>query len=144
MKILAITPISPGDILQPLVIYPRLVSELSPIHICREVNININRSRLQTRFITSLYNAYEWVLLIDSDVSVSEDTLRKLEEYAEIGKTACVKTKSGLTDHVITSCALIHKSDYQRVNYLDNPFVCQCHKLPNPFYVEGLSAEEIK
>ena len=46
--------------------------------------------------------------------------------------------------HVVAACALLDKYEYDRIDYLADIRRCQCTKVPNPFYVDGAVAEEMK
>lgn len=141
---IALTPIAPGTLVHPIGCdIPRLISELAPSVTGREANINLNRARLQRMFIRQYYPLHEFVLLVDSDVVVTADVIRKLQDAWKPGTTPCALTKQSAVGHVVTSCALIHRADYEKVNYLDNVLQCQCLKLPSPFYVEGAVGYEV-
>lgn len=115
---------------------PRIVSELAPsFHTTREREININRHRLQG-FVLSHRREFEHVLLLDADVVVGPEILDKLMAAWKPGTTPCINTKGMPTGHVITSCALVSMDEYATVNYLDHAEICQCRKLPNPFYID--------
>lgn len=143
-SVIALTPIAPGAILAPFTLgIPRMVSEMAP---CgsgnREIDININRHRLQRKFLSNR-RSFDFVLLIDSDVEVGPEALDALLGAWKPCTTPCINTKGGPTNHIITSCALVSVEDYGKVNYLSEPGVCQCCKLPNPFYIEGIEGKEI-
>ena len=95
-------------------------------------------------YISRYFSQYEFVLLMDSDVVVEKDAVDRLIAEWHPGVTPCINTKGCISDHVVTSCALVGRSDYGKVDYLTNLYECQCLKLPNPFYVEGLSGYEVK
>ena len=140
--LIALTPILPGTILQPLPI-PRVVSEMAAIVAGREVNINMNRAKLQHLWLEHYYPLYEFALLIDSDVIMPSGGIDALMKAWKPGTTPCIKTKGVPTGHVVTACALIHRDDYRNVNYLERPFECQCLKLPKPFYIDNIVGKEI-
>lgn len=141
---MALTPIAPGTILAPCELgLPRLVSELAPSVQGRERNINLNRARLQELFMRKYFPRYEFVLLLDSDVVVTRAVFDKLVAAWAPGTTPCAITKGDTKGHVVCACALIHRADYAKVDYLSDMLQCQCMKLPSPFYVEGAIAEEI-
>jgi hypothetical protein len=51
--------------------------------------------------------------------------------------TPCVNTKGECkTGHVIASCALISMEDYANIDYLKDAELCQCLKVPHPFYID--------
>lgn len=137
-----LTPVYPGAIIPPSDMgFPRVFSELAPIAVQREVNINANRSRLQELYRTRFAMKYKYVFLVDSDVVASHGQLARLAEAWEPGKTPCLRTKVGETAHVVGACCFMHGADYLKINYLEAPRVCQCRKLPNPFYIEGQASE---
>lgn len=141
--VIALTPVAPCTVLAPYGLgFPRLVSELAPSVKVRERNINLNRARLQEMFLRSLFPRYEFVLLLDSDVVVSRETVDMLLKAWTAGTTPCANTKGTHGGHVVCSCALMHRSDYEKVDYLTNLSECQCLKLPSPFYVEGARGYE--
>lgn len=142
-SIIAATPVPPGGILAPFTLgIPRVVSELAPsFHATREREININRHRLQG-FVLSHRREYEFVLLLDADVVVGPEILDLLMAAWKPGTTPCINTKGMPTGHVIASCALISMDDYAKIDYLKDAELCQCTKVPNPFYIEGIEAKE--
>lgn len=142
-KIIVATPIPPGGILAPYTLgLPRVVSELAPsFHSMREVEININRHRLQF-FVLQHRREYDYVLLLDADVKVGADAVEKLMAAWEPGTTPCINTKGMSTGHVIASCALISMDDYSRIDYLKEARICQCLKVPNPFYIDYKGGNE--
>lgn len=145
MKILAVTPIKPGTILAPYSLsIERMVSEIAPCNRIREIDININRARLQS-FVRNIYAraGITHILLLDSDVIATEDILEKLKAAWKPGTTACAKTQ-GDTSHVLASFALIHVDDYLNIDYLSKINQCQCLKVPNPFYVDDAETTEIR
>ncbi len=144
MAVIALTPIAPGTVLAPFTLgIPRLVSELPPSVKVREANINLNRARLQEMFVRRLFPKYEFALLLDSDVVIGTDALDKLMAAWMPGKTPCAVTKGSMEGHVVCACSLIHRTDYEKVDYLSDLFRCQCTKLPGPFYVPDAIGEEI-
>lgn len=90
------------------------------------------------------FSDYHAVLLMDSDVVATNDQLLKLIENYKDGCTACLRTKPTETDHVIGACCLLNGSDYLKIDYLNDSNVCQCLKLPNPFYIDGEKATETR
>lgn len=144
MKLMILTPTTPGAVMAPCALpYPRMVSEQAPSVISREVNINMNRARLQRMFVAKHFQDFEFVLLLDSDVEVTRETVEMLVKAWKPGTTPCANTKGGLGSHVVASCALLGRKDYSEIDYMSNPYECQCKKVPNPFYVEGAFGEEI-
>lgn len=142
-KIIAATPIPPGGILAPFTLgIPRVVSEVAPsFHTTREREININRHRLQG-IVLAHRREYGFVLLLDADVVVGPEILDRLMDAWNPGTTPCINTKGMPTGHVIASCALISMEDYANIDYLKDAELCQCTKVPNPFYVEGFEGKE--
>ena len=137
-KVIAATPIPPGGVLAPFTLgIPRVVSEVAPsFHTTREREININRHRLQG-FVLHHRREYDFVLLLDADVVVGPEILDRLMDAWKPGTTPCVNTKGECkTGHVIASCALISMEDYANIDYLKDAELCQCLKVPNPFYID--------
>lgn len=144
-NVLAITPVLKGTIVAPLGIdMPRLISEFDTVSRVREENINVNRARLQDIFLRRYFGKYEFVLLVDSDVSIKPGSLEALMSAWRPGTAPCINTKGFEGPHVVTACALVHRLDYKDVKYLDKPGECQCLKLPNPFYVDGVEGTETR
>lgn len=145
MNVIALTPVVLGTVLAPFSLgIPRLVSELEPMGLNREVNINANRMRLQNIFRDNRFRKYDMVLLMDSDVVIDLDAFDRLVSAWKSGTTACANTKGSFKGHVVTSCALLHRLDYLRVDYCTEPKKCQCSKLPHPFYVDGAVGTEVR
>lgn len=136
-KIIAATPIPPGGILAPFTLgIPRVVSELAPTcHTTRERDINVNRFILQGKVLQHR-REYDFVLLLDADVVVGAGAVEKLMAAWKPGTTPCINTKGMPTGHVIASCALISMDDYANIDYLKDAELCQCLKVPHPFYIE--------
>ena len=107
-----------------------------------EVNINMNRARLQRLFVAKHFQDFELVLLLDSDVEVTRETVEMLVNAWKPGTTPCANTKGHVGTHVVASCALVGRMDYAEIDYLARPYECQCKKVPNPFYVEGAIGRE--
>lgn len=144
MDAIILTPIAPGTIIPPTDLgFPRVFSEMGPVAMEREVNINVNRARLQSIYRNKLYSKYKFVYLIDSDVVVTHEDLVRLADVWKQGSTPCILTKQSASGHVVCSCCFMCGSDYLKVDYMNNPRQCQCYKLPNPYYVEGLKGSEI-
>lgn len=139
-----LTPIAPCSIVPPCDLgVPRVFSESGKLDLAREVNINISRTKLQSVYRTKLYRDYPFVILMDSDVVVTRGDLVRLADAWEPGKTPCIRTKRAEGDHVVCACCFMSGVDYIKVDYMGNPRECQCKKLPNPFYVDGLQGSEI-
>jgi hypothetical protein len=116
---------------------------MGPVAMEREVNINVNRARLQSIYRNKLYSKYKFVYLIDSDVVVTKETLAQLADAWKQGTTPCALTKQSASGHTVCSCCYMAGVDYLKVDYMGAPRECQCYKLPNPFYVQGCVGEEI-
>lgn len=145
MDAVILTPIATGTVLPPVDLgFPRVYSECAPVDMAREINININRDRLQGIYRSRLYRKYKYVYLIDSDVVVTHDDLVKLSEAWKPGTTPCILTKESDKGHTVCSCCFMTGADYLRVDYMSRPRECQCYKLPNPYYVDGLKGKEVK
>lgn len=141
---LILTPISKGAVLAPCSVpLPRLVSEMESYGTTREERININRARLQEIFRRTAWDTCSHVLLLDSDVVLTEKVYSLLEDAWKPGTTACAITKWTTEGHVVAACALLDKYEYDRIDYLADIRRCQCTKVPNPFYVDGAVTEEI-
>lgn len=140
-----LTPIAPGTVVPPQDLgYPRVFSECGAVDLAREINININRDKLQSIYRTRLFKKYKFVFLIDSDVVVTKDDLDKLRAAWKQGTTPCILTKDSDSGHVVASCCFMSGSDYLRVDYMSQPRQCQCYKVPSPFYVDGLKGLEVR
>lgn len=144
MDAVILTPIASGTIVPPGDLgFPRVFSEMSPIAMEREININVNRARLQSIYRNKLYAKYKFVYLIDSDVVVSKEMLEQLASAWKQGSTPCILTKESDKGHTVCSCCFMAGVDYLKVDYMGKPRECQCLKLPSPFYVDGLQGYEI-
>jgi hypothetical protein len=115
----------------------------------REININHNRYDLQQKF-NNLSGVVDLVLLMDSDVKVSKDTLSKLLEAFDGSTPICVNTKGDRWDterHICCACCLMRYEDWQKIDYIGT-YVddCQCKKImelfPDVHYVDGLTGTE--
>ena len=137
-RIMVITPCVSGTVLAPYTLgLPRLVAGTEvPVKV-RERRINVSRAICQEIFLKRYFQKYEFVLLMDSDVVVSRETVEKLLNAWKSGTTPCALTKGLCAGHVVCSCALVHRTDYEKVNYFSDMETCQCMKLPSPFYVDG-------
>ena len=144
-NMIVITPALNGTLFAPYTLgLPRLVCGTEAGWLPREFRINLSRDLCQRKYMSHYMRDYEWVLLMDSDVVIDVDCLSKLKAQARLGNTACADTKEGKKSHVICACALVHRTDYIKVDYLTKPTECQCCKLPKPFYVEGAIGYERK
>lgn len=145
MDAIILTPIAPGTIVPPTDLgFPRVFSEMGPVAMEREVNINVNRARLQSIYRNKLYAKYKFVYLIDSDVVVTKADLVRLADAWKQGTTPCILTKKNASGHVVCACCFMAGVDYLAVDYMSNPRQCQCYKLPSTFYVDGLKGREVK
>lgn len=144
MDALVVTPLLEGSLLHPCGELPRLVRSERPVADHREASINLQRHELQ-RIVRLLYRKqFRKVFLIDADVVVTEEHLRKLYDAVKTGTTACLQTKPTREEgHVCAACACIYMEDYLSIDYLDNIKECQCKKVPHPFYVEGAVTTEV-
>lgn len=139
-----LTPIAPGTIVPPTDLgFPRVFSEMGPVAMEREVNINVNRARLQSIYRNKLYSKYKFVFLLDSDVVVTHEDLVRLADAWTQGTTPCILTKKNASDHVVCACCFMCGADYLKVDYMSAPRQCQCYKLPSPFYVDGIKGCEL-
>ena len=151
-NILIVTPLVSGTIIAPNNLpYPRLVAGSDYVLPVREQRININRAQCQRIFLGRYFDKYEWVLLMDSDVVVSPYVVDMLWSAWKAGEVPCANTKGDVPidpEHgVTTSCALIHRTDYVKVDYLGNIAQCQCrilNKMYRTFYVDGAVGSESK
>ena len=142
--VVILTPIAPGTVVPPADLgIPRVFSECAPFDLSREANINVNRARLQSLYRTKLHRKYPYVILMDSDVVVTKDDLVKLVEAWKPNTTPCIRTKRVDGDHVCCACCFMLGEDYIKVNYLEHPRQCQCLKVQNPYYVDGLQGSEV-
>ncbi len=143
MDALVVTPLLEGSLLHPCGKLPRLVRSERPVADHREASINLQRHELQ-RIVRLLYRKrFRKVFLIDADVVVTEEHLRKLYDAVKTGTTACLQTKPTREEgHVCAACACINMEDYLSIDYLDNIKECQCKKVPSPFYVDWAVTEE--
>lgn len=125
--------------------FDRVFSELQFISDSRQQNINMNSVKLQRLYKTLYSLKYKYVFLIDSDVVVTKEDLIKLSEgWNGEGTTACIDTKHRNDGHIYCACAFLLGEDYLKVDYLANGNTCQCRKLPNPYFVEGLRGYEVE
>lgn len=151
--IMVVTPCSPGTVLAPCPLpLPRLVyAQDYPYIPVREHRINLNRYQCQQLFCRLYFHRYEYVLLMDSDVVVPEEAVYRLLDEWKAGTVPCIDTKcTGKIDPghgVVTSCALLHRADYEKVDYLANLDKCQCRilgSLFHTFYVKDCSGFEVR
>lgn len=152
-NVMVVTPCSPGTVIAPCPLpFPRLVyAQDYPYIPVREQRININRFQCQRIFLRRYFHQYEYVLLMDSDVVVPEEAVCRLLDEWKACTVPCIDTKcTGKIDPdhgVVTSCALIHRADYEKVDYLGNIDKCQCRILGalfHTFYVKGCSGFEAR
>lgn len=150
-----LTPMLPGP-LDPLVIAgvasvsaPWLISQ-APAEICcghREVDINLNRHRLQRMARGLNLRGSDIVLLLDSDVIMPHGTAQALVAHLLDSECICSAAMTqGRTDHVLTACAVIRWEHYELLRFWDNADECQCKKiarLGRAEYVPGIFCSEI-
>lgn len=115
----------------------------------REININHTRHLLQQ----SLKDCdADLVLLMDSDVVVTENDLKILLDSFDGKNPICIDTKPKFWDrehHVCCACCLMRFEDWQKIDYIDT-FVdeCQCSKIrelyPQVSYCNGIKGYELK
>lgn len=148
MNIVILTPVPSNVVVPPLKLsYPRVFSSVSTFHPCREVNINASRAQLQEYYRKNLAGQYDFVLLMDSDVVIDDVVVELMKMEWSKGTSPSCNTKgvpASETGHVVTSCAILSRDDYIGVDFMKNPYECQCLKLPRPFYVESVVGHEIK
>lgn len=151
-NIMVVTPCAPGTVLAPCCLpLPRLTyAQDYPYIPVREQRINLNRFQCQRLFLRRYFGQFEFALLVDSDVVIRPKAIPLLLAAWEPGKVPCANTKGpGEIDPghgVVTSCALIHRADYAKVDYLGNLGKCQCRILGEmfkTFYVEGCCGYEV-
>lgn len=152
--IMIVTPVIPGTVIAPCELpYPRLIAGVEPKQKVREVNINLSRSYCQSEFLKHWFHKFEFVLLMDSDVVIKPGIVDKLLSVWKQGLVPCANTKSGAFNQAnpyhgpVTSCALIHRADYEKVDYLEKLCECQCIKLGRKFktfYVDDCRGYETK
>lgn len=132
-------PIKTGVAIDPVVM--QWVSAIgAPIHINsmtptngteREFSINLNRHVIQQSIrATGLAND-DLVLLVDSDVIATPEMIARLVDHLD-GDTICVATETKglrISGHAVTACAVIRYCDYAMIQYLQNPYQCQCLKI---------------
>ena len=150
--IMIVTPVAPATVVAPCGLpYPRLIAGVEPKHKVREVNINLSRSYCQSEFLKHFFHKFEFVLLMDADVVIKPGIVDKLLNAWKQGLVPCANTKGNASvnpEHgAVTSCALIHRADYEKVDYLGNLGLCQCRILNNrfhTFYVKDAYGYEVK
>lgn len=110
----------------------------------REININHNRHELQQKIKTR--TDVDLVLLMDSDVIVSEEALTALVENFK-GTPLCINTKNPSAKHIYCACCLLSFDDYVKIDYI-NTYIdsCQCTKIQNQIgnvkFLEGYAGYE--
>lgn len=150
--LMIITPLISGTLIAPCSLpFPRLVAGQDYSIPVREHRINLNRAQCREIYLRRYFHQYEFVLLMDSDVVVPEEAVYHLLDEWKAGTVPCIDTKcTGKVDPdhgVVTSCALIHRADYEKVDYLGNLDKCQCRilgSLFHTFYVKDCSGFEIR
>lgn len=119
----------------------------------RECNINKNRDNIQKLYIEKGLKS-KHVLLLDSDVLVSEENLNQLITAYDGINPLCIDTKGRMNSikhwnkniteeeliekmsehHVICACCLMPTEDWLKINYIENPNQCQCLKIKGAKY----------
>lgn len=143
-KTLIVTPIITGEILARGYKYPRLVlTEKRLYQYGREICINETRAELQAIVLEKYMKSFDIVVLMDSDVIVSDEDLDILISSVKHEHTACIDTKNEPWPHVCCACCAVTMGDYLAVDYMHKPNECQCLKMRNPWYVPGVKGSEI-
>ena len=113
-----------------------------------EINVNHNRYQLQQK-CKHLSDRYDLVLLMDSDVVVTNESLNALMKQFN-GDPLCIPTKETIDySHICCACCLMKFDDWQQIDYI-NTYVdeCQCTKIrrlfPNVRYCDGVVGHEHK
>jgi hypothetical protein len=124
-----------------------LISPCNTVHNERVRECSINRSRNELQRIASTIDT-ELVLLMDSDVVLTDSsTVSKMVEQLGTRNTCvAVQTKDKLDNHVVTACAVVHKSDYDRIDFSSTPSICQCSLIAitcGAEYLRGVEACEV-
>jgi len=125
-----------------------LISPCTPVHNEKVRECSINRSRNELQRLASTIDT-ELVMLMDSDVVLTDPTtVSKMVAQLGYRKTCvAVQTKDKLDNHVVTACAVIRKSDYDRIDYSSTPSICQCQLIAitcGSEYLIGINAYEIE
>ena len=115
----------------------------------REVSINATRHKLQdmARTFSPAYSSL--VLLLDSDVVMSDpSTIEAMRDALEADSSliaSAVDTKQS-GGHTLASCCLMRWEHYELIRYWDRPEQCQCLKIANMGRIEyiGIHAHEVK
>lgn len=151
-----LTPMLPG-VLDPLVIAgaasvsaPWLISQANAEICCghREVDINLNRHRLQKMARGLNLLGTDIVLLLDSDVIMPQGTAQALVAHLLDSECICsAAITQGRTDHVLTACAVIRWEHYELLRFWQDADECQCKKiarLGRVEYVPGIIFSELQ
>lgn len=151
-----LTPMQPGALDPRVVAGAATVSApwaiaMAPADICcghREVDINLNRHRLQRIARGMGLHSSDIVLLLDSDVIMPAGTAQALVAHLLDSDCICAAAMTqGHTDHVLTACAVIRWEHYELLRFWDNADECQCKKiaqLGRVEYVSGIFCSEIR
>lgn len=149
MSVMCITPLVSGTLLPPLHLpCPRLVAgaTLDGISL-RERRINVSRALCQSEFMRRFYRDYEFVFLLDSDCVVPPGSVDRLLAAWEQDTAPCIRTKTFSDGHVVTSACLLHRTQYETLDYLAAPERCQCRVIADryrAYYLEGTEGFETK
>lgn len=159
-RVLIATPLKLGQLLHPAVVAGVASQSVKADWILstdsdgysgnREVNININRSKLQKQILAMGLNYSDVVILLDSDVVMqSTDCIARLVTALDDDLIcAAAMTKPGDTGgHIVTACAAIRYSHYMLIDYMAKGRKCQCGQiaeLGRVAYVPGVEAYEIQ
>ena len=150
-----LTPMQPGALDPRVIAGAATVSApwaiaMAPADICcghREVDINLNRNRLQRMARGLGLHGSDIVLLLDSDVIMPAGTAQALVAHLLESECICAAAMTqGHTDHVLTACAAIRWEHYALIRFWQDADECQCKKiarLGKIEYVENASCYEI-
>lgn len=126
--------------------YPRLVVSIEPFSPFRDICINATLSRAQQEFRKLPRGMFDFVVVMDSDVVVTDKDVEALIEAVESkGGAPCADTKNNSDgSHVFTSCVAMKAEDWLKIDYMKNPYSCPCSKVPSPYYLGGVCGYEQK
>ena len=124
-----------------------LISPCTPVHNEKVRECSINRSRNELQRLASTIDT-ELVLLMDSDVVLTDPTTisKMVTQLGTRNICVAVQTKDKLDAHVVTACAVIRKSDYDRIDFTSSPQICQCQFIAitcGSEYIHGIEAYEL-
>ena len=132
------------------VLAPWVISQANAEICCghREVDINLNRHRLQRMARGLGLHGSDIVLLLDSDVIMPHGTAQAIVAHLLDSECICsAAITQGRTDHVLTACAVIRWEHYELLRFWDNADECQCKKiarLGRAEYVPGIICSELQ